>query len=114
MVNSGSPHPGDQQDDCPKFIFSRFVQQSYCQLCVILVIKGQPIACTIMLYGTSIQICLLILREYRKHREYKTIRHISTHFQASPNAVDFLCSCDKVYHKQEVCFLLHLPGQLVA
>ena len=29
----------------------------------------------------------------------------STNFQAPPHAAYFLSSCDKVYHKQEVCFL---------
>ena len=41
------------------------------------------------------------------------LMHSSTNFQAPPNAVDFLLSCDKVDHKQKVGFLLYLPGQLV-
>jgi len=39
--------------------------------------------------------------------------HSSTNFQAPPNAVDFLWSCDKVYHKHELCFLLYFLGQIV-
>jgi len=38
--------------------------------------------------------------------------HSSTIFQAPPIAVDFFWSCDKVYHKQEVCFLLLFIGQI--
>jgi len=37
----------------------------------------------------------------------------STHFQAPSQAAYFLWSCDKVYHKQEVCFLLCFLGQFV-
>jgi len=37
--------------------------------------------------------------------------HSSTN--SPPNGVDFLWSCDKVYHKQEVGFLLYLLGQIV-
>ena len=38
----------------------------------------------------------------------------STNFQAPPHAAYFLSSCDKVYHKQEVCFLLYFLGQIVS
>jgi len=38
----------------------------------------------------------------------------STNFQAPPHAAYFLWSCDKVYHKQEVCFLLYFLGQIVS
>jgi len=38
----------------------------------------------------------------------------STIFQAPPQAAFFLWSCDKVYHKQEVCFLLYFLGQIVS
>jgi len=38
----------------------------------------------------------------------------STIFQAPPKAAYFLWSCDKVYHKQEVCFLLYFLGQIVS
>jgi len=38
----------------------------------------------------------------------------STNFQALPQAAYFLWSCDKVYHKQEVCFLLYFLGQIVS
>ena len=38
----------------------------------------------------------------------------STIFQAPPQAAYFLWSCDKVYHKHEVCFLLHFLGQVVS
>ena len=37
-----------------------------------------------------------------------------TNFQAPPQAAYFLWSCDKVYHKQEVCFLLYFLGQIVS
>jgi len=38
----------------------------------------------------------------------------STSFQAPPQAAYFLWYCDKVYHKQEVCFLVYLLGQIVS
>jgi len=38
----------------------------------------------------------------------------STNFQAPPQAAHFLWSCDKVYHKQEVCFILYFLGQIVS
>ena len=38
----------------------------------------------------------------------------STNCQAPPQAAYFLWSCDKVYHKQEVCFLLYILGQIVS
>jgi len=39
-------------------------------------------------------------------------KHSSAKLQ-SPLSVVFLCSCDKVYHRQEVRFLLYLLGQIV-
>jgi len=36
----------------------------------------------------------------------------STICQAPPQAAYFLWSCDKVYHKQEVCLLLNFLGQI--
>jgi len=38
----------------------------------------------------------------------------SENFQAPAQAAYFLWSCDKVYHKQEVCFLLYFLGQIVS
>ena len=38
----------------------------------------------------------------------------STNLHAPPHAAYFLWSCDKVYHKQEVCFLLYFLGQIVS
>jgi len=38
----------------------------------------------------------------------------STNFEAPPQAAYFLWYCDKVYHKQEVCFLLYFLGQIVS
>jgi len=38
----------------------------------------------------------------------------SSNFQASPQVEFFLWSNDKVYHKQEVCFLLYFQGQIVS
>ena len=38
----------------------------------------------------------------------------STIFQAPPQAAYFLWSYDKVYHKQEICFLLYFLGQIVS
>jgi len=38
----------------------------------------------------------------------------STNVQTPPQAAYFLWSCDKVYHKQEVCFLLYFLGQIVS
>jgi len=40
--------------------------------------------------------------------------HNSAILQISPLSEVFLCSCDKVFHKQEVRFLLYLLGQLQA
>ena len=37
-----------------------------------------------------------------------------TIFPAPPLAAYFLWSCDKVYHKQEVCFHLYFLGQIVS
>jgi len=39
--------------------------------------------------------------------------HNFSTLQSSPLFVVFLWSCDKVYHKQEVRFLLYLLGQAV-
>jgi len=33
--------------------------------------------------------------------------------QSPPLSVLFFCSCDKIDHKQKVCFLLYLHGQIV-
>lgn len=41
------------------------------------------------------------------------IMHSSTCLQVLPNAVDFIWSCDKHYHKREVDFLLYILGQVV-
>jgi len=38
----------------------------------------------------------------------------STNCQAPPHAVYSVWSCDKVYDKQEVCFLLYFLGQTVS
>ena len=38
----------------------------------------------------------------------------STNVQAPSQTAYFLWSCDKVYHKQEVCFLLYFLGQFVS
>jgi len=45
---------------------------------------------------------------------YPTTMDSSTIFQAPPQAAYFLWSCNKVYHKQEVCFLLYFLGQTVS
>jgi len=42
-----------------------------------------------------------------------TVMDSSTNVQAPPQAAYFHWSCDKVYHKQEVCFLLYFLGQIV-
>ena len=39
--------------------------------------------------------------------------HNSANYQARPTAVDVRWYCDKVYHKQGVCFLLYFLGQIV-
>jgi len=39
--------------------------------------------------------------------------HSSANFQSPPNSVVFFGLCDMVYHKQEVCFILYLLGQIV-
>jgi len=38
----------------------------------------------------------------------------STNFQPLPQAAYFLWYCDKIYHKQEVCFLLYFLCQIVS
>ena len=40
-------------------------------------------------------------------------QYLAAIFQAHPISVIFLCSCDMVNHKQEVCFLLYLLGLIV-
>ena len=52
-------------------------------------------------------------RCYSTHRLASRVMHSSTNFQAPPIAVVFLWSCDKVYHKQEICLLLYFLGQIV-
>ena len=51
-------------------------------------------------------------REDFEHHMY--LQH-SIHLQvrSPPLSVYFFCLCYKVYHKQEVCFLLYLLGQIV-
>ena len=39
--------------------------------------------------------------------------HNFANFQALPISVELYCPCDRVYHKQEVRFLLFLLGQIV-
>jgi len=39
--------------------------------------------------------------------------HISANVYTLPISVVSLCSCDNIYHKQEVGFLLYLLGQIV-
>ena len=34
-------------------------------------------------------------------------------FNSLPSLYSFFSLCDKVYHKQKVCFLFYLPGQIV-
>jgi len=48
------------------------------------------------------------------HFTAECIMDSSTHFQAPLQAAYFLWSCDKVYHKQDVCFLLYFLGQIVS
>jgi len=39
--------------------------------------------------------------------------HGSTNFLSPPTFAEIHCSCNKVYHKQELRFLLFIPGQNV-
>jgi len=39
--------------------------------------------------------------------------HSSTIVKSLPIFVEIHCSCEKVYHKQEVRFLLYILGQIV-
>jgi len=48
------------------------------------------------------------------HNRPSDIMDSSTNFQAPTQAAYSLWSCDKVYHKQEVCFLLYFLGQIVS
>ena len=41
------------------------------------------------------------------------IMHGSTNFKSTLTFAEIHCLCDKVYHKQEVRFLLYLLGQIV-
>jgi len=56
--------------------------------------------------------------EYKKNIFYKFARwicamHSSAKRPSPPLSVLFCCSCDKVYYKQGVSFLLYLLGQIV-
>jgi len=42
----------------------------------------------------------------KKNNCHRHVMHLSAIYQAPYNAVDFLWSCEGVYHKQEVCFPL--------
>jgi len=42
------------------------------------------------------------------------LMHRSKNLQSSPLSVQFFCLCDKVHHKQEVCFLLYLLDHLTS
>jgi len=39
--------------------------------------------------------------------------HGSTNIQSPSTFAEIHCSCDKIYHKQEVRFLLYIVGQIV-
>ena len=39
--------------------------------------------------------------------------HGSKSFQSPSTFAEIQCSCDRVYHKQEVRFLLYLLGQII-
>jgi len=39
--------------------------------------------------------------------------HCSTYFKYPPTFAELHCLCDKVYHKQEVRFLLYVLGPIV-
>ena len=39
--------------------------------------------------------------------------HRSANFKVPPTAVDFLYSCEGVYHKQKVWFILCFLGQII-
>ena len=68
----------------------------------------------------DIPITISLLKEYKLNQASNSniimgmTIDSSTHFQAPPQAAYFLWSCDKVYHKQEVCFLLYFLGQIVS
>ena len=68
----------------------------------------------------DIPITISLLKEYKLNQAsnsniiMRMTIDSSTHFQAPPQAAYFLWSCDKVYHKQEVCFLLFFLGQIVS
>jgi len=43
----------------------------------------------------------------------RTAMHGSTNFKSPPTLAEIHRSCDKVYHKHEVSFLLYIRGQIV-
>ena len=45
--------------------------------------------------------------------QINVLMHSSAKPKVPPLSVVFLCSCDKVYHKQVVRFLVYLLGQFV-
>jgi len=48
-----------------------------------------------------------------KHVNFKHVNAWFHIFLKSPTFAEFHCSCDKVYHKQKVRFLLYILGQIV-
>jgi len=72
-------------------------------------------------YVLRIALCVSLYVSYRVFFSYRPspivdalLMDSSTNFQAPPQAVYLLRSCDKVFHKQEVCFLLYFLGQIVS
>ena len=58
--------------------------------------------------------CWLILDTALSLVQVSSTMDSSTICQCPPHAAYILWSCDTVYHKQEVCFLLYFLGQIVS
>jgi len=61
-------------------------------------------------------VCKAVLQHvvaYLVSKKAHITMHSSAKFKSPPLPLLFFCSCDKVYHKQAVLFLLYLLGQIV-
>jgi len=80
----------------------------------IMILLGLPITWKLeKIYWYSVEQCV-VLNTYLLHKAIWQMKmHRSANFQAPPNALDFLWSCEGVSHKQEVCFILCFLFQFV-
>ena len=59
-----------------------------------------------VLYMSNNEVCVKIERDAPKHGSTKVL-------SPPPTFAEIHCSCNKVYHKHEVLFLLYILGQIV-